>query len=451
MAAQRDRFQSGAIKHGTPDFKARIIFDLMEKFAGYGFNKSHSAAYAMIAYQTAWLKAHYPVPFMASLLSNELGNTDGVVKFINECKARDIQILPPDINYSKMDFTIEGESIRFGLASVKNVGSGAIEAIVQEREKNGLYSSFEDFCSRVDLKKINKRMLEGLIKCGAFDSLGHRRSQLIAVLDIALDFGQSKKKERLSGQMSLFDFMAKAAPEKPPESALILPDIPEWPEFERLANEKNSLGFYISGHPLDPYRDDLSRMAGAHTGNVSGMMDGSQIGLAGIIRTQKEITTKKGDRMAFLTIEDLHGSIEAVCFPDLYAKVKELIEDDSPVWVAGTIKKEDDRKSNKILANSIEPLDKACKQRVRGLLIELQGDRIGPQVLKPLQDLFSKYHGSYPVKLAVTLRDRGQVILSLPEEYNVSISPEFTGSMNDLLGYAGLKVEYEPVNNNSKL
>jgi DNA polymerase-3 subunit alpha len=451
MAAQRDRFQSGAMKHGIPDFKAKIIFDLMEKFAGYGFNKSHSAAYALIAYQTAWLKAHYLVPFMASLLSNELGNTDGVVKFISECQARDIRILPPDINHSKVDFTIEGKGIRFGLAAVKNVGSGAIEAIVQEREENGQYSSFEDFCSRVDLRKVNKRMLESLIKCGAFDSLGHRRSQLIAVLDIALDLGQSKKQERISGQMSLFDFMAQAAPEKPPESALILPDIPEWPEFEHLANEKKYLGFYISGHPLDPYRDDLSRIASAHTGNISGIMDGSQIGLAGIIRTKKEITTKKGDRMAFLTIEDLHGSIEVVCFPEIYAKMKELIEDDFPVWVAGTIKKEDDKKSSKILANSIEPLDKACKQRVRGILIELQEDRIGPPVLKPLQDLFGKYHGSYPVKLAVTLRDRGQIILSLPEEYNLSISPELTGSMNDLLGYAGLKVEYEPVNNNQKI
>ena len=449
MAAQRDRFQSGAIKHGIPDFKAKIIFDLMEKFAGYGFNKSHSAAYALIAYQTAWLKTHYLVPFMASLLSNELGNTDGVVKFISECRARDIQILPPDINHSKVDFTIEEESIRFGLASVKNVGSGAIEVIVQEREDNGRYSSFEDFCSRVDLRKVNKRMLESLIKCGAFDSLGHRRSQLIAVLDAALDLGQSKKQERLSGQMSLFDFMAQAAPEKPQESALILPDIPEWPELECLANEKIYLGFYISGHPLDPYRDDLSRMASEHTGNVSGMMDGSQIGLAGIIRTKKEITTKKGDRMAFLTLEDLHGSIEVVCFPEIYAKAKELIDDDSPIWVAGTLKKEDDKKINKILANSIEPLDKACKQRVRGLLIELQGDRIGPPVLKPLQDLFNKHHGSYPVKLAITLKERGRVILSLPEEYNVSISPELTVSMNDLLGYAGLKLEYEQVNNNS--
>jgi len=449
MAAQRDRFQSGAVKHGIPDFKARMIFDLMEKFAGYGFNKSHSAAYALIAYRTAWLKAHYPVPFMASLLSNELGNTDGVVKFISECKARDIQILPPDINHSKMDFTIEGESIRFGLASVKNVGSGAIEAIVREREKNGPYSSFEDFCSRVDLKKVNKRMLEGLIKCGAFDSLGHRRSQMIAGLDMALDFGHSKKQERISGQMSLFDFMAQATPEKPPESALILPDIPEWPEIERLANEKDSLGFYISGHPLDSYMDDLSRMGSARIDNIPGMMDGSQIGLAGIIRTKKEIITRKGDRMAFLTIEDMHGSVEVVCFPEIYKKMKEFIEDDSPVWVAGTIKKEDGKKSGKILANSIEPLNKACRQRVRGILVELKGDRIGPTVLRPLQDLFGKYRGSYPVKLAVILRDRGRITLSLPEEYNVSISPELTGSMNDLLGYAGLKVEYEPENNNS--
>jgi DNA polymerase-3 subunit alpha len=449
MAAQRDRFQSGAAKQGIPDFKAKIIFDLMEKFAGYGFNKSHSAAYALIAYQTAWLKTHYLVPFMASLLSNELGNTDGVMKFITECRTRNIQILPPDINYSKVDFTIEGENIRFGLAAVKNVGSGAIETIVEEREKNGLYSSFADFCSRVDHRKINKRMLESLIKCGAFDSLGHRRSQLIAVLDIALDFGQSKKQERISGQMSLFDIMAQNTRQESPESELILPDMPEWSKLECLAHEKDSLGFYISGHPLDPYQDELLRMACVNIDSVSGMMDGSHIGLAGIIRTKKEITTKKGDRMAFLTIEDLTSSIEVVCFPEVYAKMNELVQDDSPIWVTGSIKKEDGKGSSKILANSVEPLDKACKQRITGLRIELQEDQIRPDILKPLRDLLSKHHGSYPVKLAVIIPERGQVILSLPEEYKLNIDPELTESMNNLFGYVGLTVEYEPQNNNN--
>ena len=443
MAAQRERFLSGTRECGLPDDKAGTIFDLMEKFAGYGFNKSHSAAYALIAYQTAWLKTHYLVPFLASLLSNELKNTDGVVKFINECRAKEIRVLPPDINLSGLDFTVEEESIRFGLVAVKNVGSGAIEAIVEEREKGGPYRHFEDFCTRVDLRKVNKRVLESLIRCGAFDSPGHRRSQLMAVLDRAMELGQSKKQDRLSGQLSLFDFMAKATPDKLPEPVLDLPDMPEWPELERLANEKQSLGFFISGHPLDPYRDDIARLTNTHTCNVSGIEDGGRICLPGIIRSKKEITTKKGDRMAFLVFEDLHGSMEVVCFPEIYSKAKKLLEGDYPLWVEGTLKKEEGNGTHKILAESIEPLDNACKRKTKGVLIELRGDRVGPTVLKPLQDLLEKYHGTYPVNLTVALPDKGQVVLSLPEEYSVNISPEFTNSINDLIGYTGTRVEYE--------
>ncbi|NIA08351.1 MAG: DNA polymerase III subunit alpha [Nitrospiraceae bacterium] len=443
MAAQRDRFLSGAKKNGIPASKAKIIFDLIEKFAGYGFNKSHSAAYALIAYQTAWLKTHYLVPFMASLLSNELKNTDGVIKFIHECKAQGIQVLPPDVNHSRIDFTVDGESIRFGLAAVKSVGSGAIEAIVQERDKKGPYQNFEDFCSRVDLKKVNKRMLESLIGCGTFDSLGHRRSQLVAVLDDAFEFGQSKKQERLSGQMSLFDFMAQSAPEKTLEPVLNLPDIPEWPGLECLANEKKSLGFYISGHPLDSYRDDLAKLGSMDTARLSGMADGTEVCLGGIVRSKKEILTKRGDRMAFLVLEDLHGSVEVVCFHEIYAKVGDLLEDDSPLWVEGVLKNEDDKNGHKILAKSIKALDKACKERISGYLIELQGNRVSPEGLKSLKEILIKYHGTYPVKLAVTIPDRGQVFLSLPDSYSVSTGPGLSDDVNGLLGYTGIRAEFE--------
>jgi DNA polymerase-3 subunit alpha len=445
MAAQRDRFLSGARNLHVPEYKAVTLFDLMAKFAGYGFNKSHSAAYALIAYQTAWLKAHYLVPFLASLLSNELGNTDGVVKFIAECKERGVSILPPDINRSRVDFTIEGNGIRFGLAAVKNVGTGAINAIVSEREANGSYANFEDFCSRVDLRKANRRVLESLIKCGAFDSMGHRRSQITAVLDTALELGQARQKDRATGQMSLFDLMADAAPEDQPVGQLALPDIAEWSELERLSKEKESLGFYISGHPLDPYHKELNRMATANSTSIADFADGSRVGLAGLVRGRKEITTKKGERMAFLVLEDLQGSIEVVCFPEIYAKSRDVLDNDTPLWVEGTYKNADDKGGHKVLAEAIEPIETASKRRTKGLTIELHGDRLGPSALKPLKNLLREHKGTYPVKLAITLPKKGTVVLTLPDEYQVETSTELSASMNSLMGYAGLTVEYEPV------
>ena len=443
MAAQRDRFLSGAERHGVPASKARVIFDLIEKFAGYGFNKSHSAAYALIAYQTAWLKTHYLVPFMASLLSNELKNTDGVIKFIYECKAHGIHVLPPDINRSRADFTVDGESIRFGLAAVKGVGPGAIDAIVRERDRNGPYRDFGDFCSRVDLKKLNKRMLEGLIGCGTFDSLGHRRSQLVAVLDEAFEFGQSRKQERLSGQLSLFDFMSESSAEEASGSALKLPDIPEWSDIECLANEKKSLGFYLSRHPLDPYRDDLARLGSMDTDRLSGMADGTKVCLGGIVRSKKEILTRKGDRMAFLVLEDLHGSVDVVCFHDIYAGTRAILEGDSPLWVEGVLKNEDDKNGHKVLARSIESLDMACKKKIKGFLIEFQAGRSGPEKLGPLKDILLRYHGTYPIKLAIIVPDRGQVLLGLPDAYSVDAVPGLSDDINGLLGYRAIEAEFE--------
>lgn len=443
MAAQRDRFLAGARQRSVPEDKARKLFDLMEKFAGYGFNKSHSAAYALIAYQTAWLKAHYLVPFLASLLSNELGNTDGVVKFIGECKARGVDVLPPDINCSRVDFTIEGAAIRFGLAAVKNLGAGAIDAIVQARRRGGPYSSFEDFLCRVDLRKANKRVLESLIKCGAFDALGHRRSQLLAVLDQALELGQSRQKDQALGQMSLFDAMPETGSEEEACQVLQLPDIPDWSDLDRLAMEKDALGFYISGHPLDPYREAMERMSSVDTGTLPGIQEGARVGLGGLVRSRKEITTKKGDRMAFLVLEDLHGSVEVVCFPEIYSRAKPILEGESPLWVEGTFKREDDRGGDKILAEVVESLDIVCRNRTSGVMIDLQGERIGPSILVPLRDLLRRHQGRYPVRLAITLPGKGRVFLTLPEEFRTDMSPEFSSAIIDLMGYAGLTLEYE--------
>ncbi len=449
MAAQRERFMFGAKKLGIDPKKAAIIFDLMEKFAGYGFNKSHSAAYALISYQTAWLKTHYRVPFMASLLSNELGNTDGVVKFMTECQDGGIKVLPPDINYSRTAFTLEDGQIRFGLEAVKNVGTGAIDAIVDEREREGKYRNFEDFCTRVNLRKVNKRVMESLIKCGAFDSLGHRRSQLSAVLDQAIDYGQTKKKERMAGQMSLFDLMDSEADQG--ISSLALPDIPEWGTAELLSYEKEALGFYISGHPLDPYRDDLQRLSPVNTGNMSAMGEGSRVALGGIVRNIKEITTKKGERMAFIVLEDLYGSVELVCFPEVYAGCRELIASEKPLWVQGQLKLDGDRGDDgeetgltcKVLADSMELLEDARRKKAAGLVIELRSDRVAEEILEKIKELLVVNRGDYPVTLKIKVPRRGTVYLALPPEYNACGAPELSTGLSSLLGYPGIYFEYE--------
>ena len=269
MAQQRQRFVEGAVANKIAEKKAKKLFDLIEKFGGYGFNKSHSAAYALIAYHTAFLKTHFPVEFMASLLTSEMHSTDGVVKFIAECRQHDIPILPPDINNSDTEFTVDGSQIRFGLVAVKNVGESAIESIIASRTDQPFESLF-DFCERVDLKKVNKRVIESLIKCGAFDSTGAKRSQLMAGLESALEYGQRVQKERNDPQMGLFDL----GDNQPSINAPALPEIGEWDGKQFLAFEKESLGFYLSGHPLTRYEEVLDKFTNANAISVKELKDG---------------------------------------------------------------------------------------------------------------------------------------------------------------------------------
>ena len=445
MDAQKERFMQGAREKGIPLDKAETIFDLMAKFAGYGFNKSHSAAYALISYQTAWLKTHYRIPFMASLLSNELGSTDGVVKFLSECRSSNITVLPPDINASWTDFTIEGDAIRFGLAAVKNVGTSAIDVIIAERDEGGAFKDLQDFVTRVDLRKVNRRVMESLIKCGAMDSFGLKRSQLMEVLDDAIDFGHARQKDRSMGQKSLFDIM----PAKDTGSGMSfkIPDKEEWPEIERLAMEKAALGFYISGHPLDQFREEIERLAAVNTENLSSVPDGSRIGLAGVIRSKKEKITKRGDKMAFLVLEDLHGSVEIFCFSEIYSTATKIVDSDNPLWIEGLLKKEGDKTSEnvscKVVAERIELLEEACKRKTSGINIELRDDLIGVSVLPELEKVLKTNRGKFPVTLQINVPGKGLVQLKLPEEYNIDNNPEAAGLVNSLLGYPAFRPEYE--------
>jgi DNA polymerase-3 subunit alpha len=427
MAAHRERFQKGAVANGVPADKAAAIFDLMEKFGGYGFNKSHSAAYALIAYQTAYLKAHYPVEFLAALLTSEMGSIDHIVKFVVECRTHGIDVLPPDINRSVKEFTVDAGRIRFGLVAVKNVGEAAIDAILEVRQDRPFTSLF-DFCERVDLKKVNKRVVESLITCGAFDVTGARRAQMMAALEIALDHGQRVQKERCDPQMGLFG--GGDCPE--PINAPALPELEEWDDRLKLANEKESLGFYLSGHPLTRYEDVLGQFTTADAIALKEATDGSYVRIGGLVRGTRIIKTKKGDLMAFATIEDRHGATDVTVFSRVYAAASELLVEDGAVLVHGQLQK--DEQSVKLVAESIIPLEKAEERWTASVHVSLDLERADRAMLLRLREVLQQHPGGCKAFLHLRSPRRADAVVELPDGLRVKAGPGLRRDVAELLG-----------------
>ncbi len=337
MAKERKNFIEGCARtNNIPEKKANAIFDLLEKFAGYGFNKSHSAAYGVISYQTAYLKAHYPVEFMAGLLSNEINNTDKISVFVGECKRMGTAILPPDVNRSGLKFTPEPHdekmAIRYGLAAIKNVGETAMESAISEREKNGPFKSLEDFCGRLGTRVANRKMLESLIRAGAFDFLGFERAELFDCIDEALAVSAAAHRDRTSGQVSLFDDETHAA------TSMRKRTVPPWGEHEKLSYEKELLGFYVSGHPLDAYADILAGRNIQAINSLGGLDDRAQFRTAGaIIQLEKKFTRKEGKPFAIVWLEDLTGTLEVVIWNDVYLDVADVLATGRVIEIRGTI------------------------------------------------------------------------------------------------------------------
>jgi DNA polymerase-3 subunit alpha len=355
MEKLKDTFLSGAKANKISERKALKLFNDMANFAQYGFNKSHSAAYALIAYQTAFLKTHYSVEFMAALLSADMDNTMKVVSYINECKDMGIEILPPDINESEQEFNVIGNAIRFGLEAVKGVGSAALESIIETR-RIGKFESFFDFCSRIDSRKVNKKVIESLIKAGAFDSMG-KRAQLMSALGSAMDFAIKAQKERSTGQKSMFETHTTSHPQ--------LPDVEEWNESERLVMEKDALGFYITGHPLNKFKDKLRQLSVTPSHAIQDLPDKEDVNVGGIpIKLRKIQTKRKGDIMAYLTIEDLYGTTELIVFPDLYRESATVLTRDIPLIISGHIDKSD--KGLKIIARKIASIEEGQSESASG-------------------------------------------------------------------------------------
>jgi DNA polymerase-3 subunit alpha len=439
MEKERGKFMAGAKTNSIPEDKATYIFDLMAKFAGYGFNKSHSAAYALVAYQTAYLKAHYPAQFLAALLSCDVDNTDKVVKYINECRQNKIEVLPPDINESFNDFTVVNDRVRFGLAAVKNVGGAALDSILEERETSGPYRSLSDFCSRVDSSKVNRKVIESLIKAGAFDSMGGRRAQYMAVLDQCLDRAKAVQRDRMSGQMNLFA-LAQPAAKKADASTVDLPeDVPEWPELERLAAEKETVGFFLTGHPLEGVMEDLRRAVDTDIAGVEKLRDGQAVRIGGLIASYKEHKSKKGDRMAFTTLEDMSASIEVIVFPSTFAECAELLVSEQPLVVLGTVQQGE--RGAKVVAQEIKRLTEALEQYTERAVITLRASATSRQHMLELKELLYQHHGATPVLLTLHFDNRGEVDIQVLKDMSIRPSSDLFHKITRLCGPRSLAVQ----------
>jgi len=434
MAKQRERFVSGARERGIAADKAEKVFDLMAEFAGYGFAKSHSTAYALITYQTAYLKAHFPSEYLAALLTTESGNHDKLARYIAHGRNLGIEVLPPDVNESQRDFTVVSGGIRFGLAGVKNVGGGAIEAILAARGEEGPFASAADFARRVDGRRVNRRVVESLVKCGAFDSLHANRAAVWQALDAILEAGAAVQRDRAIGQESLFGGGGgEAAPEPP------LPEVPPWSDRQRLEGEKEVLGFYVTGHPLAAESERLRRLTDVTAADTEGR-DGREVRAGGVITKLRETRTRRGALMAFGSLEDLHGAFDLVVFSEPYAEHGALLKralsgeegrGPTPVVVRGQLETGD---TPKILVRDVIELEKAqqvlsSELRVRVLAEEATQDR-----LRALRDVLRQHPGDAAVSLHLVIPGQSETVLAVSGVRGVSPDAELLRDVHALFG-----------------
>ncbi len=438
MAAQRQRFLAGAKAQGFPQKKVEKIFDLMEQFAGYGFNKSHSAAYAYLAYVTAYLKAHYPLEFMSALLTSETGNTDKVVKYINECREMGIPVLPPDVNSSHKDFIPDGQGIRMGLCALRNVGAAAADSIIEARHGSGPFGSLYDFCERVDLTAVNRRIIENLIKCGAMSSLPGNRGQMTAVLDNAMEAGQRAWKDRQSGQAGLFGVV----PEEPLHIEQPLPALPDWTPQQKLSSEKEVLGIYVTGHPLDAYADKVAELSTHYTETLEGLDRGAEVAICGILTGIQRRRNKEGKLWAAMHLEDRTGSVEAMVFTTQYDRLLTYLVEDQAVLVRGLVLPEENAPP-KISVQDIVPLELARLNLPTLISIRVAVGVNGSidkalDKAEALQQLFARKRGDTEVRLRLEKARDFSVILDVTPK--VRPDKEFCAEVERICGPESVEI-----------
>ena len=414
MAEMRSLFVAGCIKNDIDKRSADRIFDQIAFFAGYGFNKSHSTAYALISYRTAYLKANFPVEFMTALLTSEKDNLDKIAQYISEVYRMGIKILPPDINESYSNFTVVGDSIRFGLAAVKNVGAGAIESIIATRKKCDRFKTIYDFTEKIDSRLVNRKVIESLIKCGAMDSLGLFRSQLSAMIDKALDVAGGIQKDRMNGQLSFFDRFEDEESFK--KTFQEIPNIPEWPESQLLTYEKEMLGLYITKHPLARFENVIRTYSTCSTTDLRGRKDGDEVLLGGIIsKTKFTVTKRTNEKMAIVTLEDLDGSVEALIFPATFLKASALIKPDAVVFMKGRLSLREEEP--KIIVNEVSALESVKMKYTKAISIELLTAGLEMSALDKLKKVLSRYPGAVPAYLKFVKPDGTKAVVTMGNNF----------------------------------
>lgn len=438
MQKARVAFLAGCVQHsGMPEAAANRLFDLIDYFSGYGFNRSHSAAYALVSYQTAYLKANYPVEFMCALLNSEMNNTDKIVEYVRESQAVGLTVLPPDINESQKRFhVVDQKTIRFGLLAVKNVGEGAIDLMIDEREKNGEFASLFDLCRRVDLQKMNRKVLESLVKCGALDRMNAFRSQMVAVLDRSMEIGSKHQREKAVGQFSFFDMAVDTDVGGFGKSDMDLPDMMEWPKNQLLSLEKEVLGFYVSGHPLAHYQAEVKEFTATTIRMLNRAMDGESIRLVGLIASVKLTTTKRtGERMALLTIEDMDGQLDAVVFPSAYNELSSYLNDGQVVFVVGKVSYREER-LNLIVENIKHIHD--IYSIVKAVRIDLR--HADARQMENLKMKLRSYTGDIPVYLQLNTNAKKNVEIMVGRNLYIRPNENLFNEIKTLVGEERLAV-----------
>jgi DNA polymerase-3 subunit alpha len=443
MAAERDKFVKGCTERGISSQESGEVFDLMEKFAGYGFNKSHSAAYALVTYQTAYLKAYYAVEFMAALLSTELTSTDNIVKYLSEAKSMGIQVLPPAVNASELSFAVQDAKIRFGLGAIKGLGEPAIVAIMEARDKDGPFSSLYDFAERVSAKVINRKAMEQLVRSGAFDGFGRSRAQLLEALERVMGAAKSIQKQADSPQASLF--MAAPALAKSMKPREVYDEnIPEWPELEKLKLEKEAIGFYVSGHPLDRYARDIKRFANAQ---IAGLEDlngrgASDVVLGVSVTAVRERPLKDGSgRMAFVAVEDLSGAVEMMVGSRVFAEAEGLLKSDAPLLVRASVSIDRDEEATTLRVRAVEVKSLADVRAAGTKSIEITVDEAQCELarLKRLRAALGEHPGTCKVGVRVRIPGTAEVELELPEGLRIAATDAMVDAVEGLFGRGAVR------------
>lgn len=406
MQDQRIKFVEGAAKRGIPKEIADQIFDLMAKFAGYGFNKSHAAGYSLVAYQTAYLKAHYPAEFMAANMTSEMSNTSRIVILMEECRRMGIKVLPPDINTSSYEFTVVGNEIRFGLGAIKNVGKNAILSILEARAKVRSFKTIFDISRHVDLRLANKKVLESLILAGALDSVQGHRAQLLQSIDLATNYSQSFTAHHANGQTSIFDTADGAIDVTTPA----LPDVKPFSPSEQLAHEKEMLGFYFSGHPLSRFQLELKMFSKHPLATIHELPDKATVKTAVVITGIKKHFDRKNRPMAFVNVEDLTGAAEMIVFADAYEKFQSLLQPDAMVLLIGKVSSKGDTEENKILCDELIPLNEVWERCVKNISFSINTDSTNDQFIRQIKEILAQNHGHCPVYINIKTPQNGEYV-----------------------------------------